>query len=70
MMDSGMATVDPEIDRKIGEIYRQDAKIRQENAERRESKSLNSFSILASSLPLPPLCELGVLAVKFFDFED
>jgi hypothetical protein len=22
------------------------------------------------SISLPPLCELGVLAVKFFDFED
>jgi hypothetical protein len=56
---------------KIGELNRQDAKGRQENAERekggkRESKSMNFLWLSSSS---SSLCELGVLAVQFFGFQ-
>jgi hypothetical protein len=53
---------------KCGEFYRQDAKCRQENAEKTKREREPNLRIL--SISLPPLCELGVLAVKFLDFED
>jgi hypothetical protein len=37
---------------------------------RREEKTGIGSQIKEFSPSLPPLCELGVLAVKFFDFED
>jgi hypothetical protein len=68
MMDSGVVTVDPEIGWKIRGIL---PPRRQESPrERREEKPVKESQIREFSSSLPPLCEPGVLAVEFFDFED
>jgi hypothetical protein len=69
MMDSGVVSFDPEIDRKIRGIL---PPRRQESPrERREEKAGKESQIREFSRSLfPHLCELGVLAVKFLDFED
>jgi hypothetical protein len=58
--------MDSRVVNRIEEIYRQDAKAteRTRSKTNRENKVDSAFNLQTSLLPL---CELGVLAVNFFD---